>query len=197
MNDYRNILLCSEDDIKTYSNISDNTDGKYISPAIFMAQKSDLEETIGTQLVKKLQEMVACSTLEGYYMELLNDYVVDYLIYASIVRLIPIVSVKIGNTGAVRTEDDKVTGLSFGEVFNLRDYYQNQADYLKYRLQRYLLANYQHFPELHTYRSIADLQQNLYSSANVPIWLGGARNKGGLVVDDRGAYLRDKYGFGK
>lgn len=199
MNKYRDILLCSEDTIKTYTNINDNTSGEYILPSIYMAQRAELEETVGSSLVKKIQELIGTNQIDNIankrYKELLDDYITDYLAYASIVRLIPIVSIKIGNAGAVRTEDEKVTGLAYSEVFNLKDYYQNQADYLKYRLQRYLIANYQYFPELVTWKSIEDLQTNLYSAANVPIWLGGSRGKGGLEPVDRGQYLRAKYNF--
>lgn len=180
MNEYRNVLLCDEDSIKTFSNISDNVDGKYISPAIYTAQRQDLEETIGSLLVKKLQELIANGSLEDeenkHYRILLDDYITDFMIYASIVKLIPILSFKISNMGANRTEDDKVYNLSYDEIFGLKDYYSNQADYFKYRLQRYLIANYQYFPELVTYKSIADLQTNLYSAAGCDVWLGGARN---------------------
>lgn len=177
--EYRNVLLCNEDSIKTFSNISDNVDGKYISPAIYTAQRQDLEETIGTVLVRKLQYLVGNNEIDDLenckYKELLDDYITDFMIYATIGKLIPIISFKLSNMGSIRTEDEKVYGLSYSEVFNLSDYYRHQADYFKYRLQRFLIANYSDYPELVTYKSIADLQSNLYSSASVPIWLGGSR----------------------
>lgn len=178
---YRDILLCSEDYIKTYSNISDNTAGDYIQPALYMAQHQDLEECLGTALVRRLQELVGTGKIDDIefedYKTLLDDHITDYLAYATIVKLIPVVSFKIGNLGTVRTEDDKVTGLAYSEVFNLKDYYQNQADYLLYRLQKFLLANYSKYNELSKYKTVEDLKSNLNSAANVNIWLGGARNK--------------------
>lgn len=176
----KNILLTSEDDIKTYSNLNDNTDGKYITPAIYMAQKSDLEGCIGTPLVRKLQQLIATNQLDDieneYYKELLDDYISDFLAYATIVRLIPVVSFKIGNAGVIRTDEEKVVNMPYDEVFNLADYYKNQADYLMYRMQKYLIANYNKFPELTKYKSVEDIRANLYSAASVPIWLGGKRN---------------------
>lgn len=181
MNKYREILLCSETIIKTYTNLNDNTAGDYILPSLYMAQHQDLEECLGTSLVRKLQELVgtgAISDIENeHYKELLDESVSDFLAYTTIVKIIPIVSFKIGNAGAVRTEDEKVTGMSYGEVFNLVDYYQNQADYLKFRMQKFLLANYNKYPELKTYKSQADLRSCLYSAAGCDIWLGGIRNK--------------------
>lgn len=181
MNKYRDVLLCSEDVIKTYTNISDNTAGDYILPAIYMAQHQDLEECMGSKLVKKLQELIATGRIDDIenedYKTLLDDHVTDYLAYATIVKLIPIVSFKIGNAGVVRSEDEKVVSMPFNEVFSLTDYYKNQADYLLYRLQKFLIANYTKYPELGKYKTVADLQSNLYSAASVDIFLGGARGK--------------------
>ena len=173
---YKDILLTSEEDIKTYTSLNDNTAGEYIQPAMYMAQKSDLEACIGTKLVRKLQELVGTNQIEELefenYKELLDDYVADFLAYATIVRLIPVVSFKIGNAGVVRTD----VNMAYGEVFNLKEYYQNQADYLMYRMQKYLIANYNKFPELTGHRTIDELRANLYSAASVPIFLGGKRN---------------------
>lgn len=178
---YKDILLTSEDDIKTYTNLNENTDGKYIAPSIYMAQKNDLEGCIGTKLVRKIQDLIGTETLDDErnekYKELLDDYIADFLAYATIVRLLPIVSFKIGNIGVARTEDEKVVTMPYDEVFNLKDYYQNQADYLMYRMQRYLLENYDEFPELKLYKKRDEIKANLYSSANCSIWLGGCRGK--------------------
>lgn len=195
MRNYKDVLLCDEDTIKSYTNINDNVAGEYILPALYMAQHQDLEECLGSALVRKLQELVATGRIDDTeyedYKTLLDDNVSDFLAYATIVRLIPVVSFKIGNMGAVRTEDDKVVSMSYSEVFNLKDYYQHQADYLLHRLQRFVLANYSKYPELGKYKSIDDLQSNLYSASNIGIWLGGARNKSTLVKQS----LKDKYDF--
>ena len=177
---YKDILLTSETDIKVYTSLNDNTAGEYIQPAMYMAQKSDLEACIGTKLVRRLQELVGTNQIEElefeHYKELLDDYVADFLAYATIVRLIPVVSFKIGNAGVVRTDEEKVVNMAYDEVFNLKEYYQNQADYLMYRMQKYLIANYNKFPELRANRTIDELRANLYSAASVPIFLGGKRN---------------------
>ena len=195
MNKYRDVLLCSEDYIKTYTNISDNTAADYIAPAMYMAQHSDLEVCLGTALVYKIQELVATGEITDakneYYKILLDDHINDYLAYATIVRLLPIVSFKIGNAGVVRTDEEKVVGMSYDEVFGLTEYYKHHADYLQYRMQRFLIANYTKYPELSKYKSIADLQANLYSAASVGIYLGGARGKSNYVAHT----LKDKYDF--
>lgn len=178
--EYKNVLLVSEDYIKTFTNVSDNVSGEYILPAIYFAQRQDLEECLGTALVRKLQTLVGTGEIENldnsHYKDLLDDYVQDFLAFTALSEIVVNTSFKINNMGGMRTEDEKAYGVSFSEVYKLRDYYKNKADYLQYRMQRFIIANFQYYPELATYKSLADLQVNLYSAANVPIFLGGARN---------------------
>lgn len=178
---YTDILLISEDTVKSYTNISENIDGKYLLPAISVAQRSRLEGILGTSLVRKMQTLIEDGSISygenNHYKELLDEYITDYLSFATIVELIPIVSFKIRNVGTVVTEEEKVNTVSFNEVFKLKDYYEDKADYFALRMQKYLSENYNSFPELSTYKSLEDLKPNLYSAANCSIFLGGKRNK--------------------
>jgi hypothetical protein len=176
-----NILLISEEYIKSNTNISDNLDGNYLLPTIKLAQSIDLEEVIGTQFLIKLQNLVEDNSIKdiknSHYKLFLDNFVQPFLCYATITKILPTVAYKIANAGVLRTEDEKMTNISSVEVDKIILYYKNIADTFKYRMQRYLLANYNKFPELMTYKSIADLRVNLYSSASCPLWLGGNRGK--------------------
>lgn len=197
-NSYRDILLVGEDYIKTYTNIYDNLNGDYLLPSIYIAQHQFLEEILGTALVRKIQELVAENTIDNVenekYKELLDDYITDYLTYCTICEMIVATSVKINNFGASRTDDEKQYGVSFTEIFQMQDYYKHKADYLQYRMQRFVIANYNYYPELLTYKTIADLMQNLYSAAGCNVWLGGARGKQTTIEKGEG-YLKAKYNF--
>lgn len=177
---YRDILLCSEDTIKTYTHISDNICGDYLCPAIYVAQKSKLEGILGTELVNKIQTLIAEDELNlevnKDYKELLDDYITDFLCYAAIVELIPMVSFKINNVGAARTDEEKTSSVSFDEVFQLKDYYEDKADYFGYRMQKYLVDKYNNFPELND-STIANIHSNIRSAAGCSIFLGGERGK--------------------
>lgn len=178
--EYRDILLTSEDNIKTYSSINDNVSGDYLLSAIAVAQRSGLEGIIGTALTNKLQELIGTDDIlkneYEHYKLLLDEYISDYLIYQSIVELIPIVSFKINNIGATKTDDEKNSLVTFNEVFKLKDYYQDKADYFAMRLQRFLIDNYSDYPELND-TAIKNIKANLNSAASCNIWLGGARKK--------------------
>lgn len=175
------VLLISEDTIKSVTNMSDNMQGDYLLPAIQLAQDIDLEETIGTPLLEKIQELVLNNTIinadNSAYKTLLDKYIQPFLCYATIAHITVPVAFKIANAGILRTEDEKMYNVSATEVDRVKSHYQHIADTYKYRLQRYLIANYNKYPELLKYKSIADLRANLYSAASCGIVLGGARGK--------------------
>lgn len=180
-NNYNNVLLVGEDYIKSNSPISNNLDDKYLLPSIAYMQRSQLEETIGTNLLRKLQELVGESTIDDeeneHYKILLDDYLQDYLMYLAIADVVVSTSFKISNFGVNRTEDEKVYSASYNEVMQMKSYLLDKANYCRYRLQRYLIANYEQFTELWSWKTIADLRANLYSSNGCNVVLGGARGK--------------------
>lgn len=175
------ILLISEHHIKANTNISDNISGDYLLPAIQLAQDTALEQTIGTPLLTKLQELVENNTIHSAvnedYKLLLDRYIQPFLCYATISQLTIPIAFKLANAGVLRTEDEKMYNVSSNEVDKIKAHYTHIADIYKYRLQRYLIANYNKFPELLEYKSIADLRANLYSAATCGIVLGGPRGK--------------------
>lgn len=57
-NNYRNVLLISEDYIKSESNLDNNVSGKYLQSAIKLAQDIELQSLIGTELLEKIQKLV-------------------------------------------------------------------------------------------------------------------------------------------
>ena len=189
-----NVLLISEDLIKSITNINENLSGNYLLPAISLAQDIDVEETIGTQLLNKLKELIYNNEIKlsenEKYKYLLDKYIQPFLCYATIAHLTVPVSFKIANAGILRTDDEKMTNISSNEVDKVKNYYKHIADTYKYRLQKYLIANYGDYAELQTYKSIADLKTNLYSSASCNINLGGLRGRV-IIEDDR------NWGYGK
>lgn len=176
-----NVLLINEDLIKSVTNISDNISGDYLFPSIKLAQDIELQETVGSHLLEYIQEVINNNTINSKenenYKYLLDNYIQPYLAYQTIVYLAPTVSFKIANAGVLKTEDEKMYNISFNETSKVADYYKHIANAYKYRLQRFLIANYNKYPQLLKYRSIADLRANLYSAASVNLNLGGARGK--------------------
>lgn len=175
------VLLISEDYIKSITNISDNISNDYLLPSIKLAQDIDLESTIGSQLLEKIQELIYNNDISNennsMYKLLLDKYIQPYLAYATIKHLTPTVAYKLVNQGIVRTDDDKSYNVTSNEVDKVIDYYSHIANTFKKRLQLFLIANYNEFTELLNWKSIADIRANLYSAAGCNVNLGGPRGK--------------------
>ena len=175
------VLLISESYIKSVTNISDNIAGDYLLPSIKLAQDIDLEGTIGTQLLEKIQELIYNNDISNQenemYKLLLDKYIQPYLAYATIQHLAPTVAYKLVNQGVIRTDDEKSYNVTSNEVDKVTDYYNHLANTYKKRLQLFLIANYNEFPELLNWKSIADIRANLYSAAGCNLSLGGPRGK--------------------
>lgn len=176
-----NILLISEDYLKTNSNLNDNAFGKWILPAIRESQEMGLMPIIGECLYNKICELVKLGLInnEPYvaYKDLLDEKIRPYLMYETLSNIVPIINSKLGNIGTVSTNDEHVINLSQGEADLVKNYYQERADFYAKRLQDWVKSNKMAFPELESC-PCDSLQPNLDSATNsVGIWLGGARGK--------------------
>lgn len=145
-----NILLISEDYIKSNSVIDQNLSGHFLFPAILSAQDIELVQTIGQNLVDVLKDMVAEHTIEQNpdYQVLLDDYVQQFLLYQVLSKVVIPVSYKIANAGVVNVSDDKLENTEFKTIALLKEYYNNEANVYKQRLQHYLCHNRSKYPEL-------------------------------------------------
>lgn len=210
---YRNVLLISEDYIKSNSTLDNNVSGKYLQAAITSAQDVELQSTIGTKLLEALQKKCinwidphtpvhpieppeplpsdSIDDSDNYrYKELLDYYVQPYLLYQVLSEIVIPISYKLGNFGVMRTDDEKDIAAEASQVNQIKKYYRDKADFFKTRLQDFIITYYNEFPELYTYKPLKDLFPNLYSSSSCGIWLGGVRGKG--LYDDS---LKSKYNF--
>lgn len=169
------VLLVSEDLIKTETGLSDNCWGKYMLPAIKRSQDIDLCSIIGQNLLDELYYRVLNNQISGDYETLLEDYCQPYLIRRTIVNIIPLLAVKIGNIGIVTSNDEHVVTLSQGEVDLLQSNYSYESNWYARRLQEYLLQNKDTF-DLDDC-TCGNIKANLDSAADCPIWLGGTRGK--------------------
>lgn len=173
------VLLTSENFVKSISNLDDNVQGSYLGPAIREAQEVDLESILGYKLTKKLQDLVSEGSIESeenaHYKELL-DKAQYFLAYSAIVKIILICSVKLSNFGASQANDENIKTLDLEEVLKLQDIYQNKADFYCKMLQKFILDNSEHFPEL-SENGKYETKANLYSAASSGVFLGGQRGK--------------------
>lgn len=178
MNDvtYKDVLLISEDYVKSESMLDSNTSGKFLLTAIKLSQDVELRSIIGKCLLEKLQTLIFDKEIEDLeniqYKDLLDIYIQPFLLYQVLSEIIIPVSYKMSNFGLMRADDEKDYAVNNAEINLIREYYTNKANVYKKRLQTYLCSNKELFPEL---EDCCDT--NLYSSQSAGIWLGGVRGK--------------------
>lgn len=174
----KNVLLLSEGRLKTDLNLNNNTDVGYIAPAILNAQEIGLRSILGECLYNAILSMVADGSITSstctYYKALLDDYIIPYLEYKAIVNLLPKITVKLDNAGAVMNTDEHRNHLSQKDFDLLVSHYQDLSDSYRHFLQLYLKRNSELFPELEDCNCGA-IPPNLDSSNSSPLWLGGIR----------------------
>ncbi len=149
--DYKNVLLVSEDTIKTESYISDNLESKFILSAIRNAQEINLPIVLFSKaLYRKLQALVYANQIDKpeyeQYKELLDDYVQNYLIAKTICNIIPLVNNKTDNFGTYSSSDERLQPKSDNKA--LVGQFQSNADFYANSTQEFLLANKDRFEEL-------------------------------------------------
>lgn len=169
------ILLTSEQFVKSVTNVSDNLAGKYILPSIREAQEQGLKSILGDCLLSKVKHLFDTNSLEGIYKEVV-DHCQYYLAYSAIVEVTNKVSFKIGNFGVAKSQDENLQLASYDEIVKMQYYYQTKVDAYCLELQQWLLQNKESIPEL-TECHCRRLSSNLQSAASCGIYLGGARGK--------------------
>ena len=176
----RNVLLISEDTVKTYSGINDNIWGKSLLPAIREAQEIGLQGIIGSclyqSLCSKVEDGSIANTENTAYKTLLDEQISYYMIYKTISDLIPIIGVKLANIGTVISNDEHIQNLTEDERSRIDTYYEYRSDFYAKRLQEFLLNNKELYAELDEC-SCSQMKANLESAASTGLWLGGYRGK--------------------
>ena len=171
-----NVLMISEDFVKSNSNLSDNVWGKYLLPAIREAQHIHLQSILGTTLYEALLTKIVEGSLDDQYKELVDDYCQWYLLYEVLSDIVDVLDVKLVNMGTIRNRDEYVDNISDGERVRLKHNYEFKADWYCRRLQEYLLDNADAFPELDAC-ACESIRANLQSAASTGIFLGGFRSR--------------------
>ena len=174
-----NVLFISEDFIKTNSGLNDNLFGKSLLPAIRESQDIYLQQIIGSTLYKKLIDLVDNETIgdveNAVYKELLDEYVRSYMLYQTIVQVIPVTNVKLSNYGTTLSDDQYLVNLSQGDAELIEKHYSMLADFYARRLQEFILNN---CDALDVDACTCDgIRANLNNAATTGIFLGGQRGR--------------------
>lgn len=167
------VLLISEDYIKSESILDDNLSGKYLLTAIKFAQDIELRSILGDKFLDSIQQLVLHKKIDSHKEEkfLLDEYIQPFLLYQVLSEVVVPTAFKINNFGVQKVDDEKASAYELARISYIKDYYKDKANIYKKRLQEYLCKNGDQF------KFFKCCDGNTYSSISSPIWLGGPRGK--------------------
>lgn len=167
-----NTLLIKVQQIKDRTALHSNVDEKIIKPDIKYAQDAYILPMLGTALMNKLQNDIDGAGVSGNYETLLNDYIVDALVYHTLAESPMMLSFQVYNKGVVRKTGDNTETANVNEVIQLSDKYRKRAEYYTQRLADYLLENHELFPEYDNPGTGIDVVIPETAQYNTPFYLG-------------------------
>lgn len=185
----RDILLEAPDDIKAATYLNNNVNDKDISAALRETQESFLVKILGTNLFRRLQELVYNAIVgnednidseeNAAYKELLDDYVQPF-IEAKIQAVLPLpITFKTRNLGVTKSSDDNVQAATLDDAAFMQRRYNTIADQRATNLSFFLCKRKDDYPEL----IAPDCGCGLFYPpilgkrfSNTALWLGSVKN---------------------
>lgn len=137
-----NVLLISDEILKDRTSIHGNIDPKLLYPEIKVAQDMYIHPILGTALYDKIVNDINVSgTTTGPYKTLLDNYIVDTLLYYVLAGLPEAISFQFYNKGVIRKVGDNTELPSMSELIDISNRYKQRADWYAERLVTYLKQN--------------------------------------------------------
>jgi hypothetical protein len=186
-----NILLVSDTMIKDRTAIHGNIDPKLIYPDIKLAQDMYIHPLLGTALFNKLLADIDAGSLAGNYKTLVDNYIVDALMYYVLSELPTTIAYQFWNKGVLRKQGADTELPSFDELVSLQNKYKNRAEFYANRMRLYLRQN---APTMFTEyinpgSGVDDINPDCRGFTN-PVFLGGDGCCDGRTFEEK--YQGDK-----
>lgn len=138
-----NTLFISDTMIKERSSLHGNTDPKLIYNDIKTAQDMYILPILGTALFNKIQTIISDGTITSVtnadYKTLLDNYIVDALIFYTLSDLPTTLSYQLWNKGVVRKLGEDTELPSMSELVDISNKYKNKAEFYANRLKLYCI----------------------------------------------------------
>lgn len=147
--------LITPTDIKNFNPILNNVDEKLLYSAILLSQETDLRPILTDTYYEFLQSNQNLNSNDTF---LIDNYIKPYLIYRSILRVIPHISSKVVNSGAMANTAYNSTNLNPSE-FNLTyEFYKSMAQNFKTQMYNYLYENKSLYNQIDFMKQISNIQ---------------------------------------
>lgn len=192
-----NVLLISEQTLKSNTPINENVDTSELRYCITQAQNLFLLETLGQNFFNKIMELVDTGDIDLAanirYKELLNNQIRNMLINYSYYLALDNFFMKFVNIGLQSYQSEQSTPVDFKTFQYMKNLSRDNAQFADSLLRRFLVFNTQFFPEYTQIRNNGDLIAEYGSAFKSPITLptGLRGGSGSSSLPFGGNYLWD------
>jgi hypothetical protein len=162
------VQLISEAKIREFTDMNNNVDSKLISNAIREAQDIELQRLLGTLLYNKILSDVQSNTLTGAYKSLVDDWIQNFLLYATYYITLEYIYMRPRNNGLLTPQGGENSESVDRQIFNVkRQSVQNKREFYAEKLTDYLIENQNSYPEISEnvllYQQVADFGEQYKS----------------------------------
>lgn len=170
----KNTLFISVQSIKDRTGLHANVDEKLVLPEIKTAQDMYILPALGSALYNELQTAVDTATYTQLQTTLLDDYIVDALIYFVMSELPQGLSFQFYNKGLLRKTGENQESPSMQDMIDVANRYKARAEFYKQRLIKYLKQNNVLYPNYLNFGSGIDSIKPDNEGYTVSMYLGDA-----------------------
>ena len=143
-------LFIKRQDLVRNSILDGNVDTDKFIQYIKIAQQIHIRNYLGTDLYNRISNDILNNTLNGDYLELVNDYIQPMLIHYAMVDYLPFAAYQIKNGGVFKHSSENAETASKDEVDFLIQKERDIAEYYTRRFIDYMSFNQESFPEYYT-----------------------------------------------
>ena len=154
-------LLVTTDDLKNNTIIDGNVDTAKFIQFMRIAQEVHIQNYLGTSLYRAIQAKIIAGTLTGDYLDLVNNYLKDMVMYFAMVDYVPFAAFQISNGGVFKHRSENSDTATKEEIDSLTEKYRQFAQFFTRRFLDYICDNSNLFPEYNS-----STQSDMYPSTD-------------------------------
>jgi len=144
----QNTILLSEARLKAFTDLNDYVDPELLKSATREAQIIHLTRVLGTRLYNKIMTDVDNNTLTQKYRDLIDNYILDYLLYATYFVALEYIWLRPRNNGLLQPNGgDNANSVDMVIYDKKRTSVESKMEYFAERLVDHLTFNTQNYPE--------------------------------------------------
>ena len=132
------VLMVSEQRLKQWTSLDNNTRDEEITPSILDAQNVYIQQTLGTSLFNHIKDGVLNTTLNADEILLLNEYIAPALMQYALYLILPNIKYKIVEKGILNGTSEETSATTLDELKYLRASTLDLGQFYDARLREFL-----------------------------------------------------------